>query len=166
MRHRIEYAHEIEAQYAEFYAEDSLTGSDANALEQDLRTHPHRAGVMLESGYWVARRGRLAIIYDISDADLLVRVLAVKLCPHKHSLVRPPSFLEALQRLFDAISRGTVLPEVDQLEALIQRDPRGTGTRRADGQYEARLGRVVVVYSVTEQPPNVTLVGVRHADAE
>ncbi len=164
MRHRIEYAREIEALYAEYYAEDPLTGRDANALEQDLRSHPHRAGVTMDNGYWVARRGRLAIIYDISDADLLVRVLAVKLCPHQHTLVRPLAYLDALQRVFDSVSRGTVIPEVDHLEAMIQRDPRRLGLRRADGVYEARLGHVVVEYSVSVRPPLVTLVDVRYEE--
>lgn len=166
MRYQMEYAREIEVQYAAFYTEDRLTGHDANALEQDLRNHPHRAGVLLESGYMVARRGRLAVIYDISDDDLRVRILAIKLCPHKHTPVRPFAYLDVLQRVFDAVTQGTVLPEVDQLEALIHRDPRGAGTRRLDGLYEAHLGLVCVVYSVAKHPPTITLVGVKYEESE
>ena len=129
MRYRVIHSREIEALYEEFCRADRLTGRDADALDKDLRSHPHRAGVQLESGYWAARRGRLAILYEILEPDLLVRILVAKLGPNHYSLSRTATYIDQLDSLFKSVTQGTILPEAEELEGF---DPsRSTRTRHS-----------------------------------
>lgn len=161
MRYRVIHSREIEALYEEFCRQDRLTGRDADTLDKDLRTHPHRAGVQLESGFWAARRGRLAILYEILEPDLLVRILVAKLCPNHYSLSRTATYIDQLDSLFKSVTQGTILPESEELEGLIHRDPRGRGIRTPDGSFEASLGRITLQYSISEHPPVIAITGIR-----
>lgn len=164
MHYRVEHHKEIEAELLKLCQDDPFISGDSDELERDLRTHPHRAGVQLESGLYSARRGRLSVLYDVSDDDLIVRILAVKDSPNKHQLVRSRTYTDQLDSLRKSIKTGTVLPEADSLEALIHRDPREVGSRTEKDHYETTHGRVSVIYSVKDHPPIIELLAVRYLD--